>query len=203
MDRRLRNTSEIRQVVAAAGWEIVGRVVENGLVVEGRTFDVTRFQARTASLCAYVVVFRDCVDESTERLELGPSSPPYARRQIGTTKIRVEVIDEARAVEELEYLNPSVTKYQSFANLQAAVEARGWQVISSREDSWDFCWSIHATRSGDDLDIYAAPRMRERQPIHVDMFGRACLDDNVSWTLRIRSSEEAERLAEALVREQG
>jgi hypothetical protein len=173
-------TDALRERLARAGWSVTD-LRDKTLRIRDQYMDVTRGAATKGRLLGRFVHLGSCVDgDDVDRFErLGRL---VAEQRIGPAKVRVEVMDGARALEELARLTPLLSA-GSFAAAIARVEEAGFRVDrdASLEDTYDtFVWEIRARRAGEHLDVgvrFGAHSLPERG-------GAAFLNDDGQAELR-------------------
>ncbi|MDF2697429.1 MAG: hypothetical protein K0S65_5812 [Labilithrix sp.] len=194
---------ELTRRLARAGWSVT-HLRDGALRVRDEVMDVTRGAATRGLLRGHFVRVGPGVDGAlAERIErLGPL---VAEQHVGAAMFRAEVLDAARAREELVRLEP-LFEARTFEAAVALVASRGFTVdpTASLEDTYDtFVWEIRARRAGEHL--YASVRfgrhgLAERAGIFVNDFGQAELRRPAAvLTVAVLSLARAEELLAVLI----
>jgi hypothetical protein len=199
-------TEQLRERLDRAGWSVTN-LRENALVVRGVVKDVTRGSATKGHLIGHFTRIGDCVDGNSDDLfELGLRGPLLASARVGATKFLAEVLDTARAHEELAALEPLLAA-PNFEAAMGLVEARGFTLDRSKclEDTYDtFVWQIPARRAGEYVHVGArlVPHgCTLREEAFVNPFGQAelCRTPNAVLHVGVHTLAGAEELLGVLV----
>ena len=153
----LENADEIRAALSRAGHSVLS-LVEHALTVEGRVLDVTNVVAQRPGQRAFLQIARACQegDPADKHLTSNGSHRGRVVRRLGTTKLAIDVKDEAKAREELSSLLPALATPAFVDAVTDHLRARGWRVTSgapNASDEWDGSWTIRAERGRGDATL--------------------------------------------------